>query len=219
MTEEKNPNTGATEEQHKAFHAKISAIQCAMAVKKDRKGNGYAYRNIDDILDAVKPHLKESGLVINLTDELIEIAGEVYCKSRAWISDGVMQQYSDGYARANAPQLSKTGREMMSRMQLNGAASSYARRYALCGLLAVSDGTDTIEELDEHGYTVDTVRKNLYGRTKEKLTQWTKENGVSGEELGQFIMNNYDGRKLRDLSVDEMNALPGFIAENYFIEM
>lgn len=96
----------------------------------------YKYRSCEDILEAVKPVLFKHGFSIILTDDLIEMAGRFYVKATVTISDGSEKYSANGYAREEE---TKKG---MDASQITGAASSYARKYALNGLFAIDDTKD-----------------------------------------------------------------------------
>lgn len=117
---------------------KLCDIQARLNVPKNQYSSfgKYRYRNCEDILEAVKPLLREAGLVLTVTDEIIDISGRFYVCATATIHHGGGVIASTGYARE--PE-SKKG---MDEMQITGAASSYARKYALCGLFAIDDNKD-----------------------------------------------------------------------------
>lgn len=97
----------------------------------------YSYRSCEDILAAVKPHLTENKCVLLLKDEIEQIGDRYYVKAIAKLvnSEGVTEEVS-AYAREDE---SKKG---MDGAQITGAASSYARKYALNGLFCIDDTKD-----------------------------------------------------------------------------
>ncbi len=115
---------------------KLSNIQESLKVSKSQfnKFGGYNYRNCEDILEAVKPHL--DGLVLTMNDDITVVSDRVYVKATVSVSDG--QQAIEATAFAREP-LTKKG---MDESQITGAASSYARKYALNGLFAIDDAKD-----------------------------------------------------------------------------
>lgn len=118
----------------------LSEIQAKLKAPKGQmnKFGGYKYRSCEDILEAVKPILKEYNASIKLSDDIVEVGGRVYVKATAVvISDkgGLLGEVS-AYARE---QEAKKG---MDEAQITGAASSYARKYALNGLFAIDDTKD-----------------------------------------------------------------------------
>jgi hypothetical protein len=97
----------------------------------------YKYRSCEDILEAVKPLLKEVNCVLTIGDEIEVIGNRIYVKATAQIetSDGRVFVNS---AFAREPE-SKKG---MDESQVTGMASSYARKYALNGLFCIDDTRD-----------------------------------------------------------------------------
>ena len=120
------------------FYEKLVAIQSDLKAPKGQKNTfgGYRYRSCEDILEAVKPLLARHGLVLNISDEVIEIGGRIYVKAKATITDGQNFQTSTAFAREAE---TKKG---MDPAQVTGTSSSYARKYALNGLFCIDDTKD-----------------------------------------------------------------------------
>jgi hypothetical protein len=113
-------------------------IQKNLSVPKNKKNSfgGYNYRSAEDIVDAVKAKL-DYGCTLTMTDAILMVGDRFYVKSTATLSSEKGDKIScDGYAREP---LSKKG---FDESQITGAASSYARKYALNGLFAIDDGVD-----------------------------------------------------------------------------
>lgn len=103
----------------------------------NRFGN-YKYRKAEDILEAVKPLLAENSCTLVITDDIVMVGNRIYVKATATIkNDKGDTETSTGFAREEG---SKKG---MDESQVTGAASSYARKYALNGLLAIDDNQDS----------------------------------------------------------------------------
>lgn len=122
----------------KEFLLKLGKIQAAITVKKGQynEHGKFHYRDCDDILAAVKPHLKEHALFLKLNDELVLIGNRYYLKSSAKITDG--EHSEEVFAFAREPEEQKG----MNAAQVTGSSSSYSRKRALEGLLGLSDGED-----------------------------------------------------------------------------
>lgn len=122
-------------------HQKLAAIQAALKAPKSQynKFGGYKYRKAEDILEAVKPLLKEHGCTLTCTDELQLVGDRYYIKATATITnteDGVSVS-TTAYAREEEEKKGMDG------SQVTGASSSYARKYALNGLLCIDDTADS----------------------------------------------------------------------------
>lgn len=121
------------------IYEKIIAVQSALKVPKEQYNSfgKYNYRNCEDILEAAKPLLKANGLFVTISDEIIAVGSRIYVRAVATISDGENSISTTAFAREEE---SKKG---MDASQVTGAASSYARKYALNGLLAIDDTKDS----------------------------------------------------------------------------
>lgn len=97
----------------------------------------YKYRSCEDILEAVKPLLAKEGLVLNLSDEIVQIGERYYVKATAILRDTEGKELNvTAYAREDD---SKKGMDLS---QVTGATSSYARKYALNGMFCIDDTKD-----------------------------------------------------------------------------
>lgn len=118
----------------------LKHIQTELKAPKDQKNTfgGYKYRNLEGILENVKPLLAKYNAVLTIADDIITVADRVYVKAIATITS--VEDNStitvSAYARE---QDSKKG---MDDAQLTGACSSYARKYALNGLFCIDDTKD-----------------------------------------------------------------------------
>lgn len=148
------------------FYEKLVDIQSNLVAQKDKKNEfgGFAYRTAEGILASVKPHLARHGLFMMISDEIIQVGsdnkvvttsktetpnkeghvtiketvsevsdGRFYLKATVTITDGENTVTSSALARET---LSKKG---MDDAQATGAASSYARKYALNGMWGIDD--------------------------------------------------------------------------------
>ena len=116
----------------------LNKIQCELKAPKTQmnKFGGYAYRSCEDILEAVKPLLQKYEAVLTIGDEIIAVADRIYVKATATLKGKDGEVSVSAYAREPA---SKKGSDQS---QITGAASSYARKYALNGLFAIDDAKD-----------------------------------------------------------------------------
>jgi len=125
----------------------LQEIQSELKAPKGQRNNfgNYSYRSAEDILTAVKPLLQKHGAAIILTDALEALEGRIFVKSTAILyHDGGEPFTSDGYAEHAE---TKKG---MDQAQITGSASSYARKYALNGLLCIDDTKDP-DATNTHG--------------------------------------------------------------------
>ena len=117
------------------------------------KFGGYTYRSCEDIVEAVKPLLAKTNTILVINDKITMVGDRYYVEATAKlisVDDGSVVE-SVAYAREDEQ---KAG---MSLSQITGATSSYARKYALNGLLAIDDTKDA-DATNTHG-KVDTPKK------------------------------------------------------------
>lgn len=119
---------------------KLAAIQAELKAPKDKSTSRYRYRSIEDINEAVKPLAAAQGCAVVYEDELREVGFFLVCVSTCRLTDGAEEESSSAFSIVNS---SPKG---MSVEQACGAASSYARRYAACGLFAIDDSRDDPDE-------------------------------------------------------------------------
>ena len=131
------------EKKEKTMDEELQSIQSKLIVPKKRY-NKYAefyYRNCDDILEAVKPLLKEAKLLLLLTDTIELIGERYYVKAEAKLCDS-----NEAYIGTTAYAREALTKKKMDDAQVTAMASSYARKLALCGLFALDDGRDADAE-------------------------------------------------------------------------
>lgn len=137
----------------------LVAIQTELRANKDLYNNfgSYGYRSAESILEALKPLLKKYECSVLLSDEVKEV-GQPYTYDTQDQKKGTAQHYvgTRVYIESTATITNKDGDEKKAKgwarenvekagmdvAQITGAASSYARKYALCGLFAIDDNRD-----------------------------------------------------------------------------
>lgn len=117
---------------------RLIEIQQALKVSKDNfnKFGGFPYRSASQILEKVKPLLAEKKLSVLLSDNLECYADRVFLRATAGVYD---ESGTCIAASTSAAELDQ--HKGMSKEQQTGSASSYARKYALCGLFAIDDSS------------------------------------------------------------------------------
>ena len=136
MTEKTFSETLA-EKTTRTFHERVLSVQQSLQAPKDQTNEfgGYSYRSAEHILGALKPILQQEGLTVHLSDDIIPHGDRHYVQATALLTDGKDNITCKAFARECEQ------RKGMDAAQITGAASSYARKYALCGLLAIDDAS------------------------------------------------------------------------------
>ena len=105
---------------------------------------GFNYRSAEDILEAVKPLLFEQACILTLTDEIILIGERYYVKANATLTN-----FEGKSITVSALAREEAQKKGMDAAQITGAASSYARKYALNGLFCIDDTRDPDAQVPE----------------------------------------------------------------------
>jgi hypothetical protein len=135
----------------------LNTIQTSLAAPKGQRNNfgNYNYRSCEDILAAAKPLLKEQECTLTIADDILLVGDRFYIKATATITNKEgLSVCTTAFAREEA---AKKG---MDASQVTGAASSYARKYALCGLFAI-DGEKDADATNTHGKDDANLNANL----------------------------------------------------------
>lgn len=164
-------------------YTKLARVQAGMSVPKERVNTfgGFSFRSSEDILAGAKKLVAEVGAIILLHDSIEHIEGVRYVVASACFIDTANGEHIEvkGYAEVDK------GKPKMSAEQVIGCASSYARKYALCGLLAVDNGLDVDSLEQEKKVTASSGKKAVEKKaTAEYITEeQTKEIKNLVEEL------------------------------------
>ena len=115
-------------------------IQSTLNAPKSQynKFGHFKYRSCEDILAAVKPLLTKCACTLTISDDVVLVGDRIYIKATATLTNGAGEkEITTAFARE---EIEKKG---MDGSQVTGAASSYARKYALNGLFAIDDNKDS----------------------------------------------------------------------------
>ena len=168
------------------INEKLEKIHTKFKSKKSRFNSfgKYYFRSAEDILEAIKPFIKELGVTVVINEELVDTA---VIKTTATVTDGKETINSTAIVGVD---LDQKGMQMPQRY---GSASSYGKKYALGNLFLIDD-------------TQDSDATNTHGKkSKNKLTDIiaAKNYIVNGGKL-DTIKNKYD---LTAAQEKELNTL------------
>src|SRR5690554_6203940 len=181
-----------------SLYKKLIKIQSNLSVPKNQYNQfgKYKYRSCEDIIEAVKPLLEENNLTMTISDELVLIGDRYYIKAKVTVYDSEKGEKIEttGYARE------AENKKGMDESQITGAASSYARKYALNGMFAIDDTKDADATNDHDKKKPQTDKSNktkyismirrLYAQNQKKVEP------VIVEYLDKF---NYDPGNLENV--------------------
>jgi len=194
----------------KKFFDSLRNVQGKIKAEKTEKNKfgNYTYRNAENILSEVKPHLIEAKLFMSINDEVYETTqGKLYIRSTVSITDG------DNVVESSALAQEPTKLGSMSPSQLTGTASSYARKYALGAMFLLSGEAcpDYASELDSQ----QTIQDKDKDKDKDKLSKAIDKLGyikfhsdASGLKEDTLVpCEMYKNKKISELSQKEYNWL------------
>ena len=171
-----------------SIYKKLTKVQSELKAPKGQFNSfgKYKYRNCEDILESLKPLLKENNLSIILGDEICLVGERYYVKAIVTLVDNETGEKIENTAFAREEE-SKKG---MDGSQVTGASSSYARKYALNGLFGIDDTKDS-----------DTTNS---GETTTPKRQ-TQTNDVKCEKCDRVLMPFTDA-KGKEYTVEDLVA-------------
>lgn len=151
----------------------------------------YNYRSCEDILEGVKPLLKEHDLALLIDDEIVQIGERYYVKATAKITDGREIVSATAYARE--PDTKKG----MDESQITGASSSYARKYALNALLCIDDTKDA-DTMDNSKKPAQQTQETVYNWQTLKVR--ATQGGISEDDLVHYVTETLKVKKPSELT-------------------
>ena len=163
------------------IYEKLIKVQSELKAPKNQRNNfgGYNYRSCEDILEAVKPLLKENKLTLVIKDHVVNVGERYYIMAIATLIDIETGEKIETQAQARESETKKG----MDDSQITGTASSYARKYCLNGLFLIDDTKDA--DTDEYKKQNESVKEfsiSTISTTMEKaLKDGIKANGIANE--------------------------------------
>jgi len=147
------------------INEKLATIQVEFKSKKSRFNSfgKYYFRSAEDILEATKPFLKELGVTVVITEELINIDQVPILQTTATLSD---LETSVSATAIVGVDMNQKG---MQTPQKFGAASSYGKKYALGNLFLIDDTQDS-DATNNHGNNGNIAKITAKKTKKNKLT-------------------------------------------------
>ncbi len=129
---------------------KLNILQTKLHVPKGQfnKFGNYKYRSLEDITLAIKAPLEEMKCILLMKTEIEEIGGKNYVKATVTLGDCESDESITVCAYAREATESKG----MSPAQMTGSSDSYAKKYALGGLLNLDESQDD-DATNTHGKT------------------------------------------------------------------
>ena len=192
----------------KTIYHELSRIQGMLEAPKGQYNafSKFKYRSCEDIVEAVKPLL--GNLVLILDDDIVVVGDRYYVKATATVMSDVESVSSTAFAREA---LTKKG---MDEAQITGAASSYARKYALNGLFAIDDtkDADTKEGVAKPILTREQAAKSValasstITAKQKQFFAVSHEAGLQVEKAKEYVKDAYKVKSFNDLTLAQLIA-------------
>ena len=182
-------------------YEKLIAIQSELKAPKSQYNNfgKYSYRNCEDILEALKPLLKEHKSAIYIADEIVTVLERFYVKATVTFIDAETGEKITNTAYAREEE-SKKG---MDGSQVTGASSSYARKYALNGMFAIDDTKDS----DFTNTTTKTDNTGLSEAQIKRLLAIASKVNISADDVKKVVAKNFGVQDLRKMSKQQYDEI------------
>ena len=121
--------------------SKLLKVQLELKAPKNQYNEfgKFFYRSCEDILEGTKPLCEKYNCLILLTDNMKMVGDRIYVEATATFFDIDSEECIVSVACARE----EDKKDKMDRSQTTGSASSYARKYALNGLLQIDDTKDS----------------------------------------------------------------------------
>ena len=156
MTETTQDTQGVQAGTAQTIHGKLMHIRTELRSGKEARNNfgGYDYRNAEAMLARIKPLLAKYSLTIDFSDDIVQVGARYYVKSTATVYDTQTGEThsTTQYARE------ADAKKGMDEAQITGASMTYCHKYALMGLLAISDPKLDPDSMDNTTQTVQVQR-------------------------------------------------------------
>lgn len=181
------------------IYEKLMKVQSELKAPKNQRNNfgGYNYRSCEDILEAVKPILKENGLTLTIKDDIVNIGTRYYIVAIAELIDIESGDKITTQAQARESETKKG----MDDSQITGTASSYARKYCLNGLFLIDDtkdaDTDEYKKLTEE---ITKISKPMVTALTEAIRNKKYTSGQVKEALSKYGVDKLDDLKAEHLA-------------------
>lgn len=173
----------------------------------------YDYRSCEDILEAVKPLLQKHKLLLNISDEIVQIGDRYYVKATATLIDfetegGIIQFENVAYARE------EENKKGMDASQVTGATSSYARKYALNGLFCIDDtkdaDTDAFKKQQDKG-NYKTSNKQVSVQAPKTISEAQRKRlfaiANGNNEVAKRVLERYGYEKTEQIKVSDYDKI------------
>lgn len=196
-----------------SIYKKLLDVQTELKAPKGQfnKFGNYSYRSCEDILESLKPLLKQVKATVVLTDEIKLVGDRYYVEATCKFIDTETGNVLENKSLAREDE-NKKGMDLA---QVTGSCSSYARKYALNGMFCIDDVKDS-DATNTHGKenTVNNFNtfsntsggKKLSDKQLSRLYALANKAGVDKDLVKQQVFKKFS-KEVKDLNKQEYDLV------------
>ncbi|MEW6856421.1 recombinase [Streptococcus iniae] len=194
-------------------YKKLLSVQSELKAPKSQYNSfgKYAYRNAEDIKEAVKPLLVKYEATLIIDINILEVGN-------GWIFEEAVAKFVDvetgesvqakGYARE------ATDKKGMDVSQISGSTNSYAAKYAMNGLFLLDDTKDADSEEyhkqnNKQQATKPTAKKidgALVTGYKSAIKNVIEKTGKNDGSIMRWFLEHLQVAKIEDITTDKVDT-------------
>jgi hypothetical protein len=181
------------------IYQKLAQIQQEIKCPKDKENTfgGYKYRSAESILESLKPIMAAHKVTLILNDDIRMVGDRIYVMAEAKMIDLESETTMSTYAFARET----LDRPKMDAAQITGSASSYARKYALNGMLLLDDVKDP--DTDEYAKQGKPAKRQMSSVDFDDFTFRLMDANVNIKKL----CGQYHVERIEDLTPEQVNRI------------
>lgn len=179
-----------------SIYKKLLDVQTELKAPKGQfnKFGNYSYRSCEDILESLKPLLKQVKATVVLTDEIKLVGDRYYIEATCKFIDIETGDVLENTSLAREDE-NKKGMDLA---QVTGSCSSYARKYALNGMFCIDDVKDADatnngkEDNNKSHSQVDASARKLSDKQLARLFALGYKAGFNNDKVKEQIFKKFN---------------------------
>ena len=179
-----------------SIYKKLLDVQTELKAPKGQfnKFGNYSYRSCEDILESLKPLLKQVKATVVLTDEIKLVGDRYYIEATCKFIDIETGDVLENTSLAREDE-NKKGMDLA---QVTGSCSSYARKYALNGMFCIDDVKDADatnngkEDNNKSHSQVDASARKLSDKQLARLYALGYKAGFNNDKVKEQIFKKFN---------------------------
>ena len=191
------------------IYKKLLNIQSKLKAPKSQYNSfgKYHYRSCEDILEGLKPILKEEGATLIIADNVVQVGDRYYIESTARLIDIDSGETIETKAMAREEENLKG----QSSAQVSGSTSSYSRKYCLNAMFCIDDTKDS-DFTNTHGKEekqpqATATTKTITEKQEKFLLFQASQAGLTKEQVLSVIKKEYNLDAINVLNKTQFDAI------------